>query len=243
MRRAVRRADRVVVPSYATAGDLTAQRLAPADKCVRVPEGVDPMFRRVRPTAEFATRYEIDCPFILTVGVLEPRKNHMLLLDVLRELRRTHHQLRLIIVGRPGWGWVDPLTLPQYQDLHLWVKIFQDVPDRDLVEFYNRAELFVYPSLYEGFGLPILEAMACGVPVIASHLSCMPEVGGSAALYANPHDPQEFARQASRVLETAQLRRELVDAGLRRAEQFTWNATAEATIAVYQSVCSSSLGK
>ncbi|MGO9450820.1 MAG: glycosyltransferase family 4 protein [Candidatus Binataceae bacterium] len=236
-RRAIQRADRVIVPSFATAQDLTEQRLASADKCVRVPEGVDSMFRRIRPTFEFSARYRMDRPFLLTVGVLEPRKNHPFLLDVLRELHRKHRNLELIIVGRPGWRWTDPLALPQYRDLRPSVRILHDVPDCDLVEFYNRAEVFAYPSLYEGFGLPILEAMACGTPVVASGLSCMPEVGGTAALYADPRNPQEFASQVSRVIENGQLREQLLDAGARHASQFTWKATAEATLAVYQSVC------
>src|SRR5208337_2092341 len=133
---------------------------------------------------EFAARYQISRPFILTVGVLEPRKNQVMLLDVLRELRKEGHDLELIIIGRPGWRWTNPLTLEKYQDLRPWVRILADIPDPDLIEFYNRAELFVYPSFYEGFGLPILEAMACGTPVIASNASSMPEVGGPAALFA-----------------------------------------------------------
>ncbi|MGO9603086.1 MAG: glycosyltransferase family 4 protein [Candidatus Binataceae bacterium] len=181
--------------------------------------------------------YRTDHPFILTVGVLEPRKNHTVLLDVLRELRRKHRNLELIIVGRPGWRWTDPLALPQYRDLRPWVRIFHDVPDCDLVEFYNRADVFAYPSLYEGFGLPMLEAMACGTPVVASGLSCMPEVGGTAALYADPRNPPEFASQALRIIENGQLREQLVDAGLLHASQFTWRATAEATLGVYQRVC------
>ena len=247
-RRAIQRADCIIVPSFATAQDLTEQRLASADKCVRVPEGVDSRFRRVSPTVEFSARYRMNRPFFLTVGVLEPRKNHTVLLDVLRELHSKHHNLELIIVGRPGWRWTDPLTLPEYRDLLPWVKIFHDVPDFDLVEFYNRADVFAYPSLYEGFGLPIVEAMACGTPVIASGLSCMPEVGGTAALYADPRNPQEFASQVLRVIENGQLRERLVEAGRRHASQFTWRATAEATLAVYQGVCglaprSQSLGR
>jgi glycosyltransferase involved in cell wall biosynthesis len=108
------------------------------------------------------------------------------------------------------------------------------------VEFYNRAELFVYPSFYEGFGLPILEAMACGTPVIASNTSSMPEVGGPAALFADPRNSQEFVTQALRILQSKDLRQHLIDAGIRHARQFTWQAAAEATLAVYQSVCKTS---
>jgi len=236
-RRALRRSDRIILPSCATARDLVEGRFAPAGKCVRIAHGINPIFRQTGITPEFTARYQTDRPFILTVGVLEPRKNHLILFDVLRELHRQGHYLELIIIGRPGWRWTNPLTLQKYQDLRPWVRILADVTDSDLVEFYNRAELFVYPSFYEGFGLPILEAMACGTPVIASNTSSMPEVGGPAALFADPHSSQEFLTQALRILQNKDLRQHLIDAGIRHARQFTWPAAAEATLAVYQSVC------
>ncbi|MGO9454392.1 MAG: glycosyltransferase family 4 protein, partial [Candidatus Binataceae bacterium] len=239
-RRALRRSDRVILPSRATVRDLAARRVTPASRCVRIAHGINPIFRQIGTTPEFAARYQIDRPFILTVGVLEPRKNHSILLDVLRELHRQGHYLELIIIGRPGWRWTNPLTMQKYQDLRPWVRIFADVTDSDLVEFYNRAELFVYPSFYEGFGLPILEAMACGTPVITSNTSSMPEVGGPAALFADPRNLQEFVSQALRILQSKDLRQRLTDAGTRHARQFTWQAAAEATLAVYQSVCDTS---
>jgi glycosyltransferase involved in cell wall biosynthesis len=206
---------------------------------VCIPHGVNPIFRRTAATSEFAERYQITNPFILTVGVLEPRKNHLMLLDVIRALHRRGHRLELVIIGRPGWRWENPLKMAKYRDLHPWVKVLTDVPDSDLVEFYNRAEIFIYPSFYEGFGLPILEAMACGTPVIASNVSSMPEVGGAAALLADPADPGEFVSQALRLLENKEMRRRVVDAGLKHARQFTWTATARATLAVYRNVCDS----
>jgi glycosyltransferase involved in cell wall biosynthesis len=236
-RRALRRSDRIILPSRATAQDVVEGCFAPASRCVRIPHGVNPIFTPVNQTTEFATRYQTARPFILTVGVLEPRKNQLILLDVIRELHRLGQHLELIIIGRPGWRWTNPLTTQKYQDLRPWVKILADVPDSDLVEFYNRAELFIYPSFYEGFGLPIVEAMACGTPVIASNTSSMPEVGGSAALFADPRNSQEFTSQVLRILRSKKLRQRLADAGIRRARQFTWQAAAEATLAVYQDVC------
>src|SRR5262249_5263938 len=107
----------------------------------------------------------------------------------------------------------------------------------DLIEFYNRAAVFAYPSLYEGFGLPILEAMACGAPVVSATGSSLPEVAGEAALFADPRDPEEFTAQVARVLREPGLRAQLVEAGLRRAREFSWRRTAEQTLAVYHSVC------
>src|SRR5579862_1661520 len=238
-RRTLKRTNRIIVPSRATARDLVAADLASDDRIVCIPHGVNPIFRQTAATSEFAERYQITNPFILTVGVLEPRKNHLMLLDVIRALHRRGHRLELVIIGRPGWRWENPLKMAKYRDLHRWVKVLTDVPDSDLVEFYNRAEIFIYPSFYEGFGLPILEAMACGTPVIASNVSSMPEVGGAAALLADPADPGEFVSQALRLLENKETRRRVVDAGLRHARQFTWTATARATLAVYRNVCDS----
>ncbi|MGA8793033.1 glycosyltransferase family 4 protein [Candidatus Binatus sp.] len=238
-RRTLRRANRIIVPSRATGRDLVAANLASDDRIVCIPHGINPIFQPTEATSELAGRHQITNPFILTVGVLEPRKNHPMLLEVIRALHRRGHRLELIIIGRPGWRWKNPLTMAKYRDLRPWVKVLTDVPDRDLVEFYNRAELFIYPSLYEGFGLPILEAMACGTPVIASSVSSMPEVGGPAALLADPADPREFVSQALRLLEDKDMRRQVVDAGLRHAHQFTWAAAARATLAVYRSVCDS----
>ena len=236
-RRALRRSAHVIVPSSATARDLANSGAVAPDRIVRIPLGVNPLMRRVEPTAEFALRYKISRPFILTVGVLEPRKNQVMLLEVLRELRAQGHDLELIIIGRPGWRWKDPLALESNRDLKPWVRILADISDSDLIEFYNRAELFMYPSFYEGFGLPILEAMACGAPVISSSASSMPEVAGSAALFGNPGDARTFTSQALRLLGDRALRRAMVDAGIDHARRFSWRANAEATLALYEQVC------
>jgi glycosyltransferase involved in cell wall biosynthesis len=234
--RAMRNADRVIVPSNATGRDLIDRGFSRPERIVQISEGINPGMRRLTPSAEFAARYEITRPFILTVGVLEPRKNQAILLEVLRELRKAGHDLELIIIGRPGWRWSNPLTMEKYRDMRPWVRILADIPDRDLIEFYNRAELFMYPSRYEGFGLPLLEAMACGAPVIASAVSAMPEVAGTAALFADPDDARGFAAQALRLLRDPSLRRLMVAAGLERARKFSWRSTAEATLALYEEV-------
>jgi glycosyltransferase involved in cell wall biosynthesis len=236
--RALRKADRIIVPSSATGRDLIDRGLAPAEKITRIALGVSPIFKQVDTTAEFDVRYQMTKPFILTVGVLEPRKNQKILLDVLRRLHQQGRQMELVIIGREGWHWTNPLATPEYKDLRPHVKILTDVSDADLVEFYNRAKLFIYPSFYEGFGLPILEAMACGTPVIASNASSMPEVAGTAALLADPHDWESFAEQARRVIDSPGLEQQMIETGLRHAREFTWRKTAEATLAVYREMVS-----
>ena len=233
----LRRCDRVIVHSLSTRQDLVQGGFGGADKIVPIPSGVSPLFRPGVESAGFAERYRLVRPFMLTVGVLEPRKNQVLLFEVLRRLRHAGHEIDLVIIGREGWRWSNPLEGPEYSDLRPWVRILQDVSDNELVEFYGRAAVFAYPSIYEGFGLPVLEAMACGAPVVSSDASSLPEVGGAAVLYADPHDAAGFGAQVMRLLSEPELRQQMIAAGLERAQQFSWQRTAESTLRVYQAVC------
>ena len=237
MHHTLRTVDRVIVDSAHTRADLAASARIPVDKITVVPLAAADHFRPTTPTAAFAGRYDLPARFIFTVGVLEPRKNHGLLVEALRRLQAAGEQIGLVIVGREGWRWKDPLAAPSVAPLRSCVRIFRNVPDDDLVEFYNRAAVFAYPSLYEGFGLPLLEAMACGTPVVASARSSLPEVAGDAALLADPEDVDDFTAQLLRVLRDPALRRRLIDAGRRRARHFSWRQTAERTLAVYEEVC------
>jgi glycosyltransferase involved in cell wall biosynthesis len=234
-RRSLARCDRVIVQSESTRRDLIAWGLADGKAIVRIPLGVSPPDNL--PVADFALRYPLPRPFVLTVGVLEPRKNHRLLLEALELLRRQGEQLDLVIVGRSGWRWRDPRELPQFAALREAVHIYQDVAAPDLNEFYRRAAVFAYPSLYEGFGLPLLEAMAHATPVVASSAGAMPEVAGDAALYADPRDAAGFAAQIQRLLHESQLRTALVAAGRARAREFTWQRTAQLTLDTYHAAC------
>jgi glycosyltransferase involved in cell wall biosynthesis len=236
-RRSLRRCERVIVYSANTRRDLLDHRMAAPGAIVNIPLGVNPAFKPGLATETFRRRYQIERPFILTVGVLEPRKNHVLLFEVLRRLRESGDQIDLIIVGRDGWRWKNPLDRPEFSALKPWVRILADLPDADLAEFYNHAAVFAYPSLYEGFGLPILEAMACGAPVVSSGASSLPEVGGDAALYADPMDADGFTAQVGRVLHDPELRTRMIEEGLRRARQFSWRRAAQETLAVYHEVC------
>jgi glycosyltransferase involved in cell wall biosynthesis len=236
-RPSLHRCDRIIVYSSRTRHDLLNREMAAQSAIVNIPLGVDPRMRPGVATEDFARRYQLVRPFILSVGVLEPRKNHIVLFEALRHLRERGESIDLIVIGRPGWRWSSPLGRAEFRDLTPWVRILADVPDADMPEFYNRAAVFAYPSLYEGFGLPLLEAMACGVPVVSSSAGALPEVGGDAVLYADPLDSPAFAGQLARVLGDGDLRRRLADAGLRRARRFSWERTAEQTLAVYESVC------
>ena len=234
---ALRRAHHVIVDSASTRADLVERGVAPAHKIAVVPLAAANGFGSGVHTDDFRRRYDLPDRFILNVGVLEPRKNHSLLVAALRRLHDAGERVGLVIVGREGWRWADPMAQPGTADLRPWVRIFRDVPDKDLAEFYSRAEVFAYPSLYEGFGLPVLEAMACGTPVVASRTSSLPEVAGEAALLADPTDAAEFAARLLDVLRQPALRARLIAAGQQRATELSWQRTAEQTLAVYQRVC------
>jgi len=236
-RLSLRRCDRVIVPSNTTAGDLIRKGFARAENITTIPMGVSHAFRPEVCTHGFMERHSLTRPFILNVGVLEPRKNHVLLVELLKRLRESGEEVDLVMIGREGWRWVNPVDRPEYEALRPYVHIFQDVPESELVEFYGRASVFVYPSLYEGFGLPMVEAMACGTPVVASDTSSLPEIGQGAALYASPRNAAGFAAHVMRLLHDAELRSHMAAAGVERARQFSWRRTAESTLQVYESLC------
>jgi glycosyltransferase involved in cell wall biosynthesis len=236
MRRALRAADHIIVDSCSTRDDILGSAVVEADKVTVIPLGVAESFTHSVRTAEFARRYDLPERFILSVGVLEPRKNHRLLVHALAHLHDAGEQLALVIVGRDGWNWSDPLNAPSVSHLRPWVRIVRNVPDADLPEFYNRATLFAYPSLYEGFGLPVVEAMACGTPVVVSRTPALLEVAGDAALCADAHDSQAFASLFLELLHNAALRARLVAAGRQRTRELSWQRTAQQTLAVYHRV-------
>ncbi len=236
-RLSLQRCDRIIVPSNSTRDDLIRKGFVRGEKITTLPCGVSRAFRPEVRTHDFMERRRLTRSFILNVGVFEPRKNHVLLLEVLKRLRESGEDVDLVMIGREGWRWVNPLNQPEYGALRPYVHIFQDEPEAALIEFYGRAAVFAYPSLYEGFGLPIVEAMACGTPVVASDTSSLPEIGQGAALYAGPCDAAGFAAQVSRLLRDAELRSRMIVAGVERARHFSWRRTAESTLHVYESVC------
>jgi len=177
-------------------------------------------------------QYAIHKPFILSVGTLEPRKNITRLVQAFAQLNRTDYQV--IHVGPKGWQYDDILAEAQRLGLQDTVRFLGHVPLDDLVKLYNAASLFVYPSLYEGFGIPVLEAMACGCPVITSNTSSLPEVAGDAAILIDPTDTQQLADAIQRVLEDRPLADSLNEKGLANARRFSWERCAQETLAVYR---------
>jgi len=178
-------------------------------------------------------------PYILNVGTLEPRKNLSGLLDAFAAACRRGLPHSLVIAGAGGWGRASIPAIAERLGIGDRVQVAGFIEDRDLPGLYAGADFFVYPSLYEGFGLPVLEAMACGTPVITSNISSLPEVAGDAALLVDPHSSEELSSAMLRLAGDAGLRQELRSRGWERAAQFSWERTADETWRIYQEVMGS----
>jgi glycosyltransferase involved in cell wall biosynthesis len=219
---AVRRAATLAAISQATADDLTTRFARAAGKTEVTPLAADPAFASGgAPEDEVLARHGIDFPYILGVGTLEPRKNLPRLVEAFTGLDdATRGAHRLVLVGPLGWDAGETTdAIAAHPDR---VAAIGAVPDADLPALYRRAAAFAYPSLYEGFGLPVLEAMIAGVPVLTSDTSSMPEVGGDAALYVAPRDVAAIRAGLARLLGDDELRARLAAAGPPRAAAFSW---------------------
>ena len=174
-------------------------------------------------------------PYVLGVGNLQPRKNLLRLVEAFSRLKRnTGLPHQLVLVGRAKWKESDLFDAIRKAGVESHVLFPGYLPDEDLVTLYAHADMFVYPSLYEGFGLPVLEAMACGVPVVTSNVTSIPEVAGDAAVLVDPLDVAALTGAIGRVLSDEALRRALREKGPRRAAHFSWKQTALQTWAYYQ---------
>ncbi len=233
---ALRRARRVIAVSEATRAELLARYRLPPARVVVVPEAAATHFAPPAPDAlaRARARYGLARPYVLFVGLLEPKKNLEALLAAVARLRRdgAWGDTELVVVGAPGWG-PAPAARAHALGLDGAVRFVGPAPDADLPALYGGALAFAFPSLWEGFGLPVLEAMAAGAPVVASNRGALPEVTGGAALLVEPA-PDPLAEGLARILADADLRARLREAGLRRAAAFSWERTARETLAVYR---------
>ncbi|MBA7590441.1 D-inositol-3-phosphate glycosyltransferase [subsurface metagenome] len=232
----IRKATRIIAVSQSTKDDLI-EHLGIADERISVVyEGIDHSL--FRPVSHRIYNHS----YILFVGSEQPRKNFTTLLKAFSQLKSEPRfkKLKLVKVGKAGGRGVDfrSQTIDVVESLHLSSEvIFTDfVPETDLPAYYSGAEVFVLPSLYEGFGFPVLEAMACGCPVITSNTSSLPEVVGKAGIMVDPHNTDSLAQAMWRVLTDSKLRDNMIRKGLEQSKRFSWEKAAEQTLEVYNKV-------
>ncbi len=232
----VRRANAIIAISESSKLDLIRYYDVPEAKIRVIYEAASSRFRPASAdaVAEAKATYRLPDKYILALGTIEPRKNLNRLVDVLCMLRKTDPNLSLVIVGRAGWLYQDFFQHLEKLDDPAAVLLSGYVPDADLPAVITGATAYVLASFYEGFGLPILEAMACGTPVICSKTSSMPELGGQAARYFDPYDIDDMFGTISAVLKDSDLRQEMRQGGFEQAARFSWKRTARETLAVYQ---------
>jgi glycosyltransferase involved in cell wall biosynthesis len=241
-RRATRQADAIIAVSETTRQDLIRLWRVRPEKITTVYNGVDRTFQPLPPEVigrdgpGVRLRLQLPPRYILHVGTLEPRKNLMRLIDAYYTLlsagRAYGHAL--VLAGRKGWLYEPIFTRVQHLGLQQYVRFLDYVPEEDLPLLYNMATIFAYTSLYEGFGLPVAEALACGVPVLTSRDTAMAEVAAGAALLVDPQDTTTIAAGLEMLLERPDARRQFAEHGVARSAIFTWEAAARQVLGLYE---------
>lgn len=239
----LRRADRIIAVSQSTKDDLITQYGISEERIVSIPSGIDQRFRQMdRNDPELIRikeKYHLPYKYILFLGTFEPRKNMVALIKSYDALQATKNPVfekyDLVIAGTRGWKCDDSIEARRQSPYKKKILFPGFIADEDKVGLYNLASVFVYPSIYEGFGFPPLEAMACGVPVITSHAAALPEVVGDAGMMIDPYQPEELYQALQAVISSSSLAESLAREGLRRAKLFSWQKTAEKTLDVFRS--------
>ncbi len=236
VRRSVALADAVIAVSESTRRDIVEIFKIDEDRVSVVYHGVHARFSPV-PDPASAQRLldqQIRPPFILAVGTIEPRKNHVRLIHAFERVAPNFPSLELVLAGRRGWMNRDVFRTIDRSPVRGRIRHLGYVANEELSELYRQASVMAYPSLYEGFGMPLLEALASGTPVLASDRSSVPEVVGQSALLVDPTSVAQIAQGLNTLLTNSALRTRFRQAGIERAQRFTWEAAADATLMVYQ---------
>jgi len=237
--RSLRRADGVILVSNYVRSQLQ-ERFDLKDKLVQVIyHGADPHFRQIVPPDDLnrlRNKYALPSDFLLFVGAVEPRKNLPNLIRALKLLQQRNRNIPLVIVGRGGGDTTKLRTEINRLRLEKLVHVLDYLPFEDLRGIYRLASLLVFPSYCEGFGLPLLEAMASDLPVAASHTSSLPEIAREAAAYFDPLEPESIAECVERILSDDSVKQGLINKGQQRVLDFDWENSARATLQVYQQV-------
>jgi glycosyltransferase involved in cell wall biosynthesis len=231
-----RRACRVIAISQSTARDLYESLSIPREKIDVAPPGYDSTIYKPLSSDEiaaFRARRNLPDRFWLFLGTLEPRKNLPMLLQAYAALP-TNERLPLILAGGKGWDFEAIYQAIEHYNLDKWVQLPGYLPIEELPLWYNSAEVFLYPSVFEGFGIPVLEAMACGTPVIISDASSLPEVAGKAGLTLPPQAIDQWTQTLRRAYADSAWRQQAIEQGFVEAKRYSWQLTAAQTISSYQ---------
>lgn len=221
-----KKASRVFTISLASKNDIIEEYKLPENRVVVTYPGLKPILSDKSKMTKGN--------YILFVGTLQPRKNVGKLIEAFSKLNPKYSNLSLYVVGKKGWLYDDILSAPKKFNVEKSVKFIDFVNDLELADLYKRAQCLVLPSLYEGFGLPVLEAMKYGCPVITSNVSSLPEAGGTAALYINPKDVNDIKEKIEKVLSDEKLRKQMIERGYEQIKKFSWEKTARQTLKVLE---------
>ncbi len=238
----IKKAKAIITISKSSRDDIIRSYHVPGDKVKVVYPGIKKDLRFKIKDLSMETlkkKFGIESPYILFVGTLQPRKNIIRLIEafsLLKEQGIKNEELQLVVVGRKGWMYEEILDAPAKYNVREKVKFLDSVEDSDLPSLYKNALCFCLPSLYEGFGLPVLEAMQYGCPVVTSNVSSLPEAGGDAALYFDPENVQDIVRSLKLITENSKLREELIKKGYEQAAKFSWEKSAKQTLQILEEV-------
>ena len=232
-RYSIKRAKAVITISESSKNAIIEEYKLASDKVHVVYPGIKELInnREINMT-DLQKKYGIKKNFILFVGTIQPRKNIARMVEAISQIP----ELELIVVGKKGWQYEGILDSPRKFGVENRVKFLEFVPDEELSELYKNAICFVLPSLYEGFGLPILEAMKYGCPVVTSNTSSLPEDGGDAALYFDPEDSSDIAEKIKKLLSDDKFREDMIEKGYKQAKKFSWEKAAKETLHVLKEV-------
>jgi glycosyltransferase involved in cell wall biosynthesis len=237
---ATHQADRILTVSEASKRDILHFFHVPAAKVEVIYNAIDDRFDREPDAADVERvrqRYQLTDPFLLYAGNIKPHKNVDRVIEAFARLKkRGHEALKLLIIGDEISKSPELRRAVHRLQLHQQVRFLGFVPDATLAVLYRLADVFVFPSLYEGFGLPPLEAMACGTPVVTSNVSSLPEVAGGAAILVDPYEPASIADGITRAVTDESARTDLITRGRARARDFSWSQSAAAIHRIYMDV-------